>query len=299
MSRRRRGGPHGVVVLDKPAGPTSFTVMRSAERRLGAARAGHAGTLDAAASGVLVVLLGEATKLSPWVMSHDKEYLASVELGSQTDTLDARGEVVQRCEVPPRALEPERLREALAGFVGTYGQVPPAYSAIKRGGRSLMQRTLSGEEVDPEPREVTCHALELVRLEASIEAPRLVIRAHCASGFYVRSLARDVARALGVVGHVVELRRLRSGPFRVEAARPPDSVSVEDIVEMVEALPEVPAIPLDAVAAEAIRNGRTVPATVSGERALLLDPAGAPLAMAVRTDADRWRVLRGFRFEGA
>jgi tRNA pseudouridine55 synthase len=292
---RRRGGPHGIAVIDKPEGPTSFAVMRAVQRRLGAARAGHAGTLDPAASGVLVVLLGEATKLSAWIVGDDKEYRATVALGVETDTLDREGEPVATAAVPPSALDPAHIAQVLAGMTGPIAQVPPVYSAIKRGGRSLMSRARAGEAVDPEPRAVTCHALTL----EAVAGTHLVVHVSCGKGYYVRSLARDLARALGTVGHVQALRRLRSGDFTLAQAVAPDALDAAQLLPLAAAVPDVAHLTLDPLEAEDIRQGRPVPARQPGARALLLDPAGLPLAMAERTEDDRWRVARGLRLDDA
>ncbi|TNF25741.1 MAG: tRNA pseudouridine(55) synthase TruB [Deltaproteobacteria bacterium] len=294
---RKRGrsgvGPHGVVVVDKPVGPTSFKVLRAVERQTGAGRAGHAGTLDPAATGILLVLLGEATKLSHWVMVHDKAYRATIALGTATDSLDATGEVVEVADVPAEARDPERVRAALAPMVGEVWQVPPVYSALKRGGRTLMSRARAGEDVEVEPRRVVCHGLELV----AIEGDQLVVDVACGSGYYVRSLARDLGAALGVPAHLAALRRTRLGAFDITEAVPLAEVGPESVRPLVDAAPELPKVVLSPSAADDVRHGRPIAAEVPGPRAILLEPEGAPLALVERTADDRWRVFRGFRFE--
>lgn len=294
---RRRGkagsGPHGVLCIDKPAGRTSFQVLRTAERMVGASRAGHAGTLDPAATGVLLVLLGEGTKLSHWVMVHDKSYRATVALGAATDTLDAEGVVVETALVPADALEPARVEAALAGFVGEQLQVPPMYSALKRDGRSLMSRARAGEVFEVEPRAVVCHALRLVE----VCGESLVIDIDCGSGYYVRSLARDLGRALGVPAHLAALRRTRLGAFSVDDAVPLDGLGPAAVRPLVDAVPDLPRLVLDAARSDDVRHGRPIPATIDGARAILLDPEGEPLALVERDGADRWIVFRGFRFD--
>jgi len=298
VGRRRkrdsRSGPSGVVIIDKPTGPTSFAVLRRVQRQLGAGKAGHAGTLDPAASGVLVGLMGEATKLSGWVTAHDKAYEAVVQLGAETDTLDAEGEVVRTAPVTSEMLEREALQAAAAGLVGTYEQVPPIFSAIKRDGRSLMSRARAGEQFEPDPRTVTCHKLEV--LDIDVAASRVQLFVECAKGFYVRSLARDLGVALGTRGHLCALRRTASGQFGIGGAKSPDDIGPEDVRPMHEAVgDDVARVVLDEGDVEHIRHGRPVPRQGAAERALLLDGDGRLWAMATpSSDGTRWRVARGF-----
>ncbi|MGM0575867.1 MAG: tRNA pseudouridine(55) synthase TruB [Myxococcota bacterium] len=290
-ARRRQRGPHGIVCIDKPAGPTSFRVMRDVQRRLDAGRAGHGGTLDPMATGVLVVLLGEATKLSAWAMGWDKVYRAEVRFGVATDTLDAAGRVVEEAEVSPGWLCRDSVEAALAGFVGDVHQVPPVYSALKREGRTLMSRARAGETIDVEPRPVICHGLEILEVgERTAE-----VRVHCGKGYYVRSFARDLGEALGLPAHLSALRRERVGPWRVEDAVSPEEITASAVVPIDRALPDVPVVCLGEEEAAAVRNGRQIPATIEAERVLLVDAARTPLAMAVRDDGGRFKVARGLR----
>ena len=294
---RRRGrqgqGPHGVVIVDKPAGPTSFVVMRRVQAQTGAARAGHAGTLDPAATGILLVLLGEATKLSHWVMVHDKAYRATIALGVETDSLDATGEVVARAEVPLEALDPARVEAAFAPLIGEVMQVPPVYSALKRDGRTLMSRARAGEVVEVAPRPVVCHALELV----AIEGTSLVVDVSCGSGYYVRSLARDLGAALGVPAHLAALRRTKVGAFDISEAVPLAEVDATSVRPLTDAAPDLVRVTVPPEAVAEVRNGRLIRAEEPGERAILLAPDGEPLALVERTENDHWRIFRGFRFE--
>lgn len=294
MSRRRgrkpASGPDGIVLIDKPAGPTSFTVMRTVERKLDAARAGHAGTLDPAATGLLVVLLGEATKLSRWVMGRDKTYLATVRFGLGTDTLDAAGEPTEQAEVPPGAVTRERIEAALPSFLGEIQQTPPVYSALKRGGRSLMSRARAGEEVVVEPRPVRCESIELL----SAEDDRAQLRLHTGSGFYVRSFARDLGLALGLPAHLEALRREAVGAWALSSAVVPDAVEVAHVLPLVEAVPDLPVAVLTEQEAEAISVGKRVAARLEVDHALLVDPQGRARAMGERDGAGQWRVVRGF-----
>ncbi|MEZ4269673.1 MAG: tRNA pseudouridine(55) synthase TruB [Myxococcota bacterium] len=294
MSRRRArdpgAGPHGLVCIDKPAGPTSFTEMRSVQRALDTGRAGHGGTLDPLATGLLLVLVGEGTKLSPWVMRWDKTYRALVRLGVATDTLDAEGSVIEEREIPPDAVSRERVLEALKGFEGEQLQTPPVYSAIKVAGRSLMSRARAGESVAPEPRQVVCDGLELL----GIDGLDIDVRLHVGKGYYVRSFARDLGLALGVPAHLAALRRERVGPFKVEDAFSSDRVSASSVLTLPHALPDIPVRTLNAADAQAIVEGRRIAAAGPEPELMVVDPDGGALAMVRRTEDDCLMVVRGF-----
>ena len=205
-------GAHGVLVVDKPRGPTSHDVVAWARRALGTRAVGHAGTLDPMATGVLVLGVGEGTKLTSYLMSEDKGYETTITLGAETDSLDAEGRVVEEAEVP--ALELTAVERACVAFVGTYLQRAPAVSAIKRDGVALHERVRRGEVVDAPEREVRCDAIEVL----AVRPGEIDLRIHCGKGFYVRSLGRDLSLSLGTRGHLSALRRIRSGAFAVSDA---------------------------------------------------------------------------------
>lgn len=299
----RRPDVHGVLVVDKPRGPTSHDVVQRVRRALRTRAVGHAGTLDPMASGVLVVAVGEATKLVRWLTADDKAYRATIALGAETDTLDAEGEVVETLAPPPLDLDAARL--VAAGFVGPQRQRPPAYSAIRVDGVRLHERARRGEEVTAPERDVIVHRLEVLRADAS----ELELEVVCSKGFYVRSLARDLARALGTRGHLTALRRTRSGPFGLEGAVGAEALAaaaadgdaraalVDRLLDLVESCAGMPRVVLDGTGVEDARHGRRVradarpPAGV--EPVALLDGAGELVAVA-RSEQDGLRVLRGF-----
>lgn len=206
--------PSGVLIVDKGPGVTSFDVVAMTRRRLGVRRIGHAGTLDPDATGVLPVLVGEATKLTPYLVDQEKEYVATVRFGLTTDTHDASGRVLSETEVDQ--LSPERLAEACRAFVGRIRQVPPMYSAIHHEGRRLYELARAGIEVEREPREVLVRS---IRVEA-LEGPRATLRIVCGKGTYVRVLAADLGAALGFGGVVERLVRCRVGPFTLRDSVP-------------------------------------------------------------------------------
>lgn len=223
----------GVLVIDKPGGaprgPTSHDVVWKLRRALGMRRIGHAGTLDPMASGVLVMLLGEGTKLGPYLTAHDKCYEARVVLGRATDSLDAEGTITAEAPLPAwfgdAARRDEHLRAALATERERSSQIPPAYSAIKVSGAKSYDRARRGEVVELEPRPVAVRALELCASgELSAEGlGYLDVTLEVSKGYYVRSFARDLGEALGLPAHLGALRRTRSGPFGLDLAKPLDA----------------------------------------------------------------------------
>ena len=207
-----------MLPVDKGTGVTSFQVVAHLRRLLRAPKMGHGGTLDPGATGVLPILIGEATKLTPYLVDLDKEYLATVRLGIVTDTQDLSGTTLETRPVP--ALQRSDVERALGSFVGTIRQVPPMYSALHHAGQRLYELARKGLEVERSPREVMVHAIAL----ESMALPDLVIRVRCGKGFYVRTLAADLGAALGPGGSLASLQRTRVGPYCLEAAVPWETV---------------------------------------------------------------------------
>jgi tRNA pseudouridine55 synthase len=205
--------PHGVLVLDKPSGPTSHDIVQRVRRALGVRAVGHAGTLDPLATGVLVIGVGEGTKLLHHLSAADKAYRATLRLGVETDTLDSQGRASASAALP-EALSLAFVREVAARFVGPQQQRVPDFSAIKQAGERLYERARRGEAIEAPERSVVVHALEIVR----VEGDEIELQVRCGKGFYVRALARDLARALGTVGHLCALRRTASGAFSLSDA---------------------------------------------------------------------------------
>jgi tRNA pseudouridine55 synthase len=199
----------GILLIDKPSGLTSHDVVNRARRATKIRQAGHAGTLDPMATGVLVVCLGQATRVSEYLLGHDKAYHATIRLGVETNTYDADGEVVATREVNADRAEVER---ALAHFVGEIQQVPPMYSAIKRDGQKLYELARQGIEIEREARSVIVHSIDL----RDYHAPDATIDVRCAAGTYIRSIAHDLGAALGTGGHLIDLRRTAAGPFTID-----------------------------------------------------------------------------------
>ena len=211
MGRRKRGREvDGIVLLDKPPGLTSNGALQRVRYLFDARKGGHTGSLDPLATGALPLCLGEATKLSSYLLDADKTYEVRIRLGARTDTADSDGEVVETAPVP--ALDAAAVEAAMAGLRGPIEQVPPMYSALKHQGQRLYELARKGETVERKPRAVTIHALTLDHLAAD----ELGITVRCSKGTYVRTLAEDLAAALGTLGHVIALRRTQAGPFGPE-----------------------------------------------------------------------------------
>jgi tRNA pseudouridine55 synthase len=207
MSRRKKGNPvHGWVVLDKPLGMTSTQAVGAVRRLFEAQKAGHAGTLDPLATGILPIALGEATKTVPFAVDGEKAYRFTVRFGIETDTDDAEGQIVRTSEKLPTA---EEIDNVLADFTGEISQVPPTFSAIKVEGNRAYDLARSGESVVLEPRWIVVEDLRLIEMTEGAA----VLEAECGKGTYVRALARDMGRALGSAAHVIGLRRTRVGAF--------------------------------------------------------------------------------------
>ncbi len=247
-----------MLLLDKPQGMSSNGALQTAKRLLEAAKAGHTGTLDPMATGLLPLTFGEATKFSQMLLDADKGYEATVQLGVETDTGDAEG---KRIATAPVAVSREAIERALEAFRGEIEQVPPMYSALKVAGKPLYEYARDGIELERAPRRVTVHALELV----DAEAERFRIRVRCSKGTYIRTLAIDLGRALGCGAHLSALRRTRIGPFEVASAVSLPSLEAAPIearaglLAPVDALvAHLPAVELDPLAARAILHGQGV-----------------------------------------
>jgi tRNA pseudouridine55 synthase len=250
----------GALLLDKPVGLSSNRALQEAKKLLGAKKAGHAGTLDPLASGLLLVLVGEGTKFAGPMLDADKEYLATVKLGATTSTADAEGEVL---EERPVRVSAEQVAAALAKFRGPIEQTPPMHSALKRDGVPLYRLARAGRSVERRPRRVEIHELELLQCAP----PILELRVRCSKGTYIRVLAEDIGTALGTGAHLAALRRTASGRFHVRDAAtlaelrvmPNKRAALLPLRVLLEGLPSAE---LDAAAEARLRNGQ--PLKISG-----------------------------------
>lgn len=289
----------GLLVVHKPSGPTSHDVVAQARRLYRTRAVGHAGTLDPMASGVLILLLGEATKLASYLTLEDKEYLATVALGMGTDTLDALGTPTSEADLAHGWLSEAALERALGAERGRSLQVPPAFSAISVGGVRAYRSARRGEAVDLPARSVKVHSLAVV----SHDDRRIVVRMKVSKGYYVRAFARDLAEALGVPGHLAALERLASGPFRIEMAvpwppeEPPSPLPLAEAARIA-----LPVGLLTDMGAHRAARGQSLGTEHFGELPphpsepfAWFAPGGALVAVGRSTDPATFRVARGFR----
>jgi tRNA pseudouridine55 synthase len=272
---------NGILVLDKPAGTSSAAAVDKVKRALGAARAGHGGTLDPIATGVLAICLGEATKLAPYLLADDKAYEADAIFGVCTDTLDRTGVVTSTRDW--QSVTREQIDGAIAGRRGEHDQIPPMYSALKQGGKTLYKLARRGETVERAPRRVRIDRLDLLELEL----PRIKLAIACSKGTYVRSLIADLGEDLGCGAHLAELRRTKSGRFTIEQAQPIDALDPSRIIAMADVL-SLPIVTVPAELVKTILDGVQHPIDKLGvpasEQFQLFDEAKTLLAIAHAED---------------
>jgi tRNA pseudouridine55 synthase len=255
-----RQGPHGIAVVDKAPGWTSHDVVAKARGILRTRKIGHAGTLDPDATGVLVLGVGDATRLLRFCTAMRKRYEAEIVFGVATSTLDAAGEVLDERDM--RALTPDAVESAATRFVGDIEQVPPMVSAIKVGGRRLHELAREGIEVERSARPVTVHRFTLEPLEP--EGPHPVYRAQveCSSGTYIRTLAADLGAALGGFAHLRALRRTAVGDFTLDVARPLEALDPDELLPVAAAVRGLDGVTVDDATAAAVAHGRMLPPDV-------------------------------------
>lgn len=263
---------HGILLIDKPEGITSHDVVRQIRRIYSTRKVGHAGTLDPLATGVLVVAVGDGTKILQFLFCDDKRYRASLQLGVTTDTYDAQGQVQLILNVP--VLTDAHLEMACDEFRGTFSQLPPMYSALKRNGIPLYKLARQGETVDREERQITVSKLRIVHFQP----PELILEVDCSKGTYIRSLASDLGERLGCGAHLKALRRLRSGRFSIDHCYTFDQLQqLEDPAQALLSLPEAlagyPVVQLDASGLKNLAFG-IPPELVQCQSADVLDDGG-------------------------
>ena len=272
----------GLLVIDKPSGPTSHDIVAKVRRATGVKRVGHAGTLDPLATGVVVIGIGRATRLLRYVQESHKEYIARVRFGIATDSLDADGREISR---EPMPVTERKVVEALPGFRGNIQQTPPMVSAIQVGGRRLHEMARAGEEIERQPRPVEVFSIEVVGFEGG-EFPLATIAVECSKGTYVRVLADDIARVLGGRAHLEGLRRTRVGSFGLDLA-----LTVEDLdrwepslLPLAAAVGPMPRFVVDDDQRQRTTHGRALEAVGMEGPIAVVDPAGELIAVYVAAD---------------
>lgn len=244
----------GILLLDKPTGSSSAKALYPVKRTFPGSKVGHTGTLDPFASGLLVVLIGHATRLSRYFLKLDKKYTATMKLGEETDTLDRMGTVTDRAELP----DPNRMQAEIHRFKGTIVQQPPRYSALKVQGKRAYQLARQGIEPELAPRQVSVYSLSLSPITCADLAglpSRYTLEVHCGSGTYIRALARDIGLAVGSRAFLEELRRTQVGPFTVAEAHPERLITIPDALRR---LGTIPIVPVDAGESDCLRLGKAL-----------------------------------------
>lgn len=293
----------GILLVDKPSGPSSFDIVRLVRRVGNTRKVGHTGTLDPLASGLLIVALGHGTKLVPYLMDTPKRYIAKIALGASTDTDDRLGSVIETAPVPN--LSEESIRNIFGQFEGTISQVPPRFSALKSGGEPLYRKARRGEIVKPQARNIWIESLCLT----DFSKDSFVLDITCGKGTYIRSLARDMARALGTTGHLLELRRLETSGFKVDDALCLEEVEEagkralfkEHLIPLGEALPKMPKIRLSAEEQASVSHGHAIDgasfsqgSSENQNAVVCLIGAEGELAAIARVENDRIQPVRVF-----
>jgi len=290
---------NGFLNINKPLGLTSHDVVakirRKARQTTATKKVGHAGTLDPAATGVLVICLGRATRLSEYAMRSTKQYRATVRLGIVTNSYDAEGEIIR--EMDASHITQADVERVLPQFTGDIHQIPPMHSAIKQGGKKLYELARQGETVQREPRHITIHQLTI----AGWDAPSFVLDVSCSSGTYIRSLAYDIGEALGVGAHLAGLIRTRSGGFRVEDSLELDTLLQDDVDLSSHVLPPRTAlsdwsvVPVKDGQIQAIIQGQRIPVSegIDSDDAIAVEPGGHLLAILERRGAE-WKPHKVF-----
>lgn len=272
----------GFFIVDKPVGPTSHNIVTLVRRGTGVRKVGHAGTLDPRASGVLILCLGPATRLSEYLSTSSKRYEAVVRFGTATQTYDAEGPVLRQTEAVPTL---EEIQAVLPEFRGEIEQVPPPFSAIKVRGKKAYELARAGQDVQLEPRTVTIHLLRILEYQP----PDLLLDVECTAGTYIRSLAHDLGARVSTGAYLASLRRTRAGPFSLEDAVPLPKLEVgfltnkwtRYLISAVEALPDFPMVKVEGDNLELIRFGRRIPA----------EPGSSGMARAIGPDGELIAVL--------
>ncbi len=285
-------GANGLLLIDKPAGLTSFEVIRRVRRALKVRKVGHLGTLDPFATGLLPLALGEATKLAQFLMEEPKTYLATVKLGVETDTQDLTGRVIGKSDYLPSG---EEIRQTASGFVGEIEQVPPMYSAVHHQGERLYKLARRGQEVEVAPRKVLIYRLEVQELAL----PHVTITVECSKGTYVRTLARDLGRALKCGAHLAGLTRLAVGSFQLEEALPLERIEATEnsakirqcLIPLAHCLPRFKAVEMDRVQARCLALGQTLPwpgnGLAEGEKVRVVADGGLVAVATLRREGTR------------
>lgn len=280
----------GSLLINKEIGLTSRQEVNNVSRRLNEKKAGHIGTLDPFADGLLIVLFGKSTKISPFLEVMDKTYMATLKLGKKTDSGDCTGNVIDEAKIPQ--LTREKINEILNTFLGEQTQIPPMYSAIKKDGKELYKYAREGIEIDREARKINIFDIKLM----SFEKDELVFVAKVSKGTYIRTLGEDIAVKLGTVGHLTKLTRLAVGEFSLNDAKRSSEVTENDLISNEKMLAHFPAYKADERVAKMALNGMHFRLPITDEKVLIKDKDGI-IALYEREPSGVYSCLRGLRWK--
>lgn len=277
----------GILLINKPIGMTSRDCVNKIMKKFNTRKVGHTGTLDPFASGLLIITINKGTRISSYIETLDKEYIAELKLGEKTSTLDLEGEILKTCEVP-LPLDEEVILKSLNTFVGDIKQVPPMYSAIKINGEELYKKARRGEIVERKARDVTINSIELL----SLKEEKILFKVNCSKGTYIRTLGEDIASSLNLLGHLTTLTRTKVGRYTLNMAKSIEDINEDDIISIVDGLSHIPSITVDEKIAFKVKNG--VKLELSGENLYLIkNQNNEPLALYSKKEDGFYYSLRG------
>lgn len=278
----------GSLLINKKVGVTSREEVNNISRLLGEKKAGHIGTLDPFADGLLIVLLGKATKISPFIEGMDKTYLATLKLGEKTDTGDLTGNIIEKAAIPE--LNRIHIEDIFATFLGKSTQIPPMYSAIKVDGRELYKYAREGKEIERKPREIFIHELKLVNYKEN----EITFIAKVSKGTYIRTLGEDIASRLSTVGHLTSLTRLAVGPYSLENAKKVEEITVDDLISSEIMLQHLPSYNVEGELIKKAMNGMHFRLPINDEL-VVLKSSGEAIAIYERLPNGVYSCKRGLR----
>ena len=278
----------GSLLINKEIGLTSRQEVNNVSRKLGEKKAGHIGTLDPFADGLLIVLLGSSTKISPFLEVMDKTYLVTLKLGTKTNTGDLTGEMVETKEIP--ALSKDKISSVLRGFLGKSSQIPPLFSALKVNGQEMYKYARKGIEIERKPREIEVFEINLV----SFEKDEITFIAKVSKGTYIRTLGEDIAERLGTVGHLIRLTRTAIGPYSLKDAKKSSEVTEEDLLPIEKMLSHIKTFEVEGDLAKKALNGMHFRLPINDENILLKDKDGI-IAYYKREPSGVYGCVRGLR----
>ena len=279
---------NGSLLINKEIGLTSRQEVNNVSKRLGQKKAGHIGTLDPFADGLLIVLLGNSTKISPFLEVMDKTYLATLKLGEKTNTGDLTGEIIENKEVPE--LSKDKISKVLQGFLGKSSQIPPIFSALKVNGQPMYKYARKGIEIERKSREIEVFKIDLI----SFEKDEITFLAKVSKGTYIRTLGEDIAEKLGSVGHLTKLTRVGIGPYSLKDAKKSSEVTIDDLIPISKMLSHLKSFEVEGELAKKALNGMHFRLPINDDKILLKDKDGI-IALYKRENNGVYSCVRGLR----